>query len=188
MTSERDAHSDNEGGPMKKTLLILSVLPIAACAAYQPTKENAAEQSAPTDIPVAATEQVDITSDANVCLYSAAARHTRNAYNNDCSNAAGIVKRGKVWAGKWIYTPYTCYDYKGGDYARVDSNIVDPDSGPGPFETLNPGDRRYIYVSGTKSFRADYYNATDKSSTGYDNFVRCLKGLGPSCLEDETCP
>lgn len=97
--------------------------------------------------------------------------------------------RGKVWAQKWIYTPYTCYDVTDGRYARVDTNVVDPGSGPGnSANLLKPGERRYIYVSGNKSFRADYYNATDKTSTGYANFVRCLQGLGPgACLDDDKC-
>lgn len=164
------------------------VFVLSSCVANQ--SYDAGESSGSGGDPIAAKQQIDITTDANVCMYSAAGVTTRNAYNNDCSNAGGKVGRGETWRQKWLYTPYTCYNAdQHNRFGRADTNVVDPGSGPGQSNTLSPGELRYIYVSGKSTVRADYYNATDRSSWGFASFERCLQGLGPAaCAEGEACP
>jgi len=87
---------------MKNILVTALALVVASCAVPEKKTELAAETAsveAPTELGAPAP---------NVCMYSAAARTTRNCYWNDCGDCGGDVGRGQTWKQVWTQVPWTC--------------------------------------------------------------------------------
>jgi len=171
---------------MKNILVTALALVVASCAVPEKKTELATETAsveAPTELGAPAP---------NVCIYSAAARTTRNCYWNDCGDCGGEVGRGQTWKQVWTQVPWTCNTVtpKGWERTPVNPPYVFPGKFPDPEQKLNSGQKVYIYVSGKTTYRADYYDASTPGSAANINFNRCLVGDGPGdCTEgDDRCP